>query len=350
MVAADLEACGPVLTLMRKCAVSMETSMSALPSAAENSSVSGTLALSWLPDSVLLEVLSFLSIRDLVRSGRVCKRWRTLVMDKTLWRHINLTPYKLDSKTLWHLVRHKFVPSLQTLKLRGTLRSVKKQEFLTMAVLKEIESRFHNLETLHLEQTNLHSLSYCHFPSTLKTLQLNQCELPANWFKTPPNKGRTFPKLEHLFLNSVPSFSNHHLETICSLSALKTLSLCGTYRVTDAGIPDSLPHLKGLEHLKLQGCYISDITLHLIGCHLKHLQTLALTDVSSVSDAGLACLSSVKTLEKLWLEYSTHLSLNSIIAVCGKLPALSYLHLNGTFEGRGIDELKKSLPNCMVTN
>nr|AGE81787.1 F-box and leucine-rich repeat protein 12 [Xenopus laevis] len=324
--------------------------MSALASAAENSGISGTPVLSWLPDSVLLEVLSFLSIRDLVRSGRVCKRWRRLIMDKTLWRHINLTPYKLNSKTLWHLIRHKFVASLQTLKLKGMLQSVKKQEFLTPAILQEMEKRFPHLKTLHLEQTNLHSLSYYYFPSTLKTLELSQCELPMNLFKAPPNKGRTFPKLEHLFLSNVSSFSNHHVETICSYSALKTLSLCGTYRVKDVGIQKSLPFLRGLEHLKLQGCDISDITLHLIGCHLKHLRTLALTDISSLTDAGLACLSGVKTLEKLLIEYNTHLSLNSIIAVCVTLPALGYLSLNGKFEGRGIDELKKSLPNCKVTN
>ncbi|KAG8441292.1 hypothetical protein GDO86_006865 [Hymenochirus boettgeri] len=256
---------------------------------------------------------------------------------------------QLNSKIMWHFVRHWLRTSLQTLKLKGLLHSVKKQEYLTPAILQEMAKRFSCLENLHLEQTSLHSISYDCFPSTLKTLELSQCEIPMVWFNASSNQSRSLPKLENLMLNNVSSFSNHHLETVCSQSVLKTLFLSGTYRVTDIGIQKSLLFLKGLQHLKLQSCNITDIALHLIGCHLKCLQTLALTNIS-MTDAGLACLSSIKTLEKLWLEYSIHLSSDSIIAVCVTLPALNFLCLNGIFEGHGsIDEIKKKLPNCKVT-
>ncbi|XP_063787574.1 F-box/LRR-repeat protein 12 [Pseudophryne corroboree] len=313
--------------------------------------ISVTPTLSWLPDSVLLEVLSFLSVRDLIRSCRVCKRWKRLVLDKSLWRYVDLTPYKLNSKILWHLVRHWLGTSLQTLKLKGLLHSVKKQEFLTPAVLQVLEKRYPTLENLHLEEMNLRSLRYDCLPSTLKTLELSQCEIPLTWFKASPTKNRTVPKLENLIVNNVSSFSSHHFETICSQSALKTLYLSGTYRVHDIGIQKAIPYLKRLEHLKLHDCNITDITLHLIGCHLKHLRALALTDFRSLTDAGLACLAGVKTLEKLWLEYCFCFSSNSIIAVCVSLPALNYLNLNGIFfETKGIDEIRKSLPHCVVTN
>ncbi|XP_040202311.1 F-box/LRR-repeat protein 12 [Rana temporaria] len=313
--------------------------------------ISVTPTLSWLPDSVLLEVLSFLSVRDLIRSGRVCKRWKRLVLDKSLWRHVDLTPYKLDSKILWHLVRHWLGTSLQTLKIKGLLLSIKKQEFLTPAILQVLDKRYPSLENLHLEETNLRSLNYDCLPSTLKTLELSHCEIPMTWFKPSPNKSKTLPKLDTLILNNVSSFSSHHLEAICSQSVLKTLYLAGTYRVTDIGIQKAVPHLKGLEHLKLNACKVTDITLHLIGCHLKHLRTLTLTNFCSLSDAGLACLSSIKTLEKLWLEYCLRFTSKCIIAVCVNLPALNYLNLNGIlFEGQGIDEIRKSLPHCTVTN
>lgn len=313
--------------------------------------VSVTPTLSWLPDSVLLEVLSFLSVRDLIRSCRVCKRWRRLVLDKSLWRHVDLTPCKLNSKILWRLVRHWLGTSMQTLKIKGLLLSAKKQEFLTPAILQVLEKRFPSLESLHLEETSLRSLSYDCLPSTLKTLELSQCEIPMTWFKSSPNKSKSLPKLETLILSNVSSFSNHHLEAICSQSALKTLYLAGTYRVTDIGIQKAVPYLKGLQHFKLNGCNVTDITLHLIGCHLKHLRTLALTNFCSLTDAGLACLSGIKTLEKLWLEYCFRLSSNCIIAVCVNMAALNYLNLNGIFfEGQGIDEIRKSLPHCTVTN
>ncbi|CAJ0965515.1 unnamed protein product [Ranitomeya imitator] len=81
----------------RKCAVSMEmVKMSAAVHYGETSGgISTSPNLSWLPDSVLLEVLSFLSVRDLIRSCRVCKRWKRLILDKSLWRYVDLTPYKV---------------------------------------------------------------------------------------------------------------------------------------------------------------------------------------------------------------------------------------------------------------
>ncbi|XP_068130525.1 F-box/LRR-repeat protein 12 [Hyperolius riggenbachi] len=315
------------------------------------SGLSVTPTMTWLPDSVLLEVLSYLSVQDLIRSCRVCKRWKRLILDKSLWRHVDLTPYKLTSKILWNLVRHWLGTGLHTLKIKGLLLSMKKQEFLTPAVLQVLEKRYPSLENLHLEETNLRSLSYDCLPSSLKTLELSQCEIPMTWFKSTPNKNKALPKLETLILSNVSSFSSHHLEAICCQSSLKTLYLSGTYRVTDIGVQKAVPYLKGLQHLKLNGCNITDITLHLIGCHLKHLQTLGLTNFCSLTDAGLTCLSSVKTLEKLWLEYCFRLSTNCIITVCVNLPALNYLNLNGIFfEGQGIDEIRKSLPHCTVTN
>ncbi|XP_073411781.1 F-box/LRR-repeat protein 12 isoform X2 [Dendrobates tinctorius] len=278
----------------------------------------------------------------------VCKRWKRLILDKSLWRYVDLTPYKLNSKILWHLLRHWLGTSLQTLKIKGLLKSVKKQEFLTPAVLQVLEKRYQSLEYLHLQETNLRSVGYDCLPSTLKTLELSECEVPLIWFKT-TGKTKELLKLENLILNKVSSFSNQHLEIVCSQSSLKSLCLSGTYRINDIGVQKAVPYLKELEHLKLNECDITDITLHLIGCHLKHLQTLALLDLRYLTDAGLACLSGMKTLEKLWLDYCIGFSAPSIVTVSGSLPVLTFLSLNGIlFESQGIDEIQKSLPHCTV--
>uniref|UniRef100_A0A8C5VJS9 F-box and leucine rich repeat protein 12 n=1 Tax=Microcebus murinus TaxID=30608 RepID=A0A8C5VJS9_MICMU len=44
-----------------------------------------------LPDSVLLEIFSYLPVRDRIRISRVCHRWKRLVDDRWLWRHVDLT-------------------------------------------------------------------------------------------------------------------------------------------------------------------------------------------------------------------------------------------------------------------
>uniref|UniRef100_A0A8C2MMQ1 F-box and leucine-rich repeat protein 12 n=1 Tax=Cricetulus griseus TaxID=10029 RepID=A0A8C2MMQ1_CRIGR len=46
-----------------------------------------------LPDLVLLEIFSYLPVRDRIRISRVCHRWKRLVDDRWLWRHVDLTLY-----------------------------------------------------------------------------------------------------------------------------------------------------------------------------------------------------------------------------------------------------------------
>lgn len=50
--------------------------------------------LDYVPENILIDVLSFLSVRELVRAGRVCKRWKRLVKDQRLWRFVDLTAWK----------------------------------------------------------------------------------------------------------------------------------------------------------------------------------------------------------------------------------------------------------------
>ncbi|XP_032383430.1 aurora kinase B isoform X2 [Etheostoma spectabile] len=50
--------------------------------------------LDYFPENILIDVLSYLSVRELVRAGRVCKRWKRLVKDQRLWRFVDLTAWK----------------------------------------------------------------------------------------------------------------------------------------------------------------------------------------------------------------------------------------------------------------
>nr|KAF6400976.1 F-box and leucine rich repeat protein 12 [Rousettus aegyptiacus] len=65
--------------------------------------VDGIMAtLADLPDSVLLEIFSYLPVRDRIRLSRVCHRWKRLVDDRWLWRHVDLTLYTALSSVLGH--------------------------------------------------------------------------------------------------------------------------------------------------------------------------------------------------------------------------------------------------------
>ncbi|XP_037317103.1 uncharacterized protein LOC119210818 isoform X2 [Pungitius pungitius] len=72
--------------------------------------------LDYFPENILIDVLAYLSVRELVRAGRVCKRWKRLVKDQRLWRFVDLTAWKghLQSLTSWE--------RLSRLELRDTFR------------------------------------------------------------------------------------------------------------------------------------------------------------------------------------------------------------------------------------
>ncbi|XP_032868196.1 F-box/LRR-repeat protein 12 [Amblyraja radiata] len=311
-------------------------------------------ALNSLPENVLVEILSYLSTRDLLRISGVCKRWRRLAYDKGLWKDVNLTPYKVNSRILWHLVRHYLGGTLRTLRVKGVLHSVKKHESLTEALLLEIGKRCPNLSELRLIEMNLRGINYECLPPSLLSLELTHCEIPLHWFRAAAataNGTRMPPQIKNLEVDNVPNFSDQHLQNVASRTALKVLILSGTYRVTDSGIEKSAQCLSEVVHLKLHGCNISDESLRHISQHLTQLRTLDLTNFCSMTDAGLACLGDLRSLQALCFEYCDQITVEKLLAVCTGLPSLAKLNLNGNpYSDGDLQKIRQSLPNCTVTN
>ncbi|XP_043940625.1 F-box/LRR-repeat protein 12-like [Protopterus annectens] len=309
-------------------------------------------ALNCLPEDILVEVFFYLPVRDLLRISRVSKKWRRLISDKRLWKDVDLTPYKMNSKTLWHLLRRYFSSSLRSLKVRGCLHSVKKQEVLTEAWLSELGKRCSGISHLHITEMDLRTLSCRCLPTSLTRLEIAHSEISVNWFSEATKPGKcSAPKLTSLILRNVPAFSDHHLQNLSPRHPLKTLVLSGTYRVTDKGIEALATSCKEIVHLKLHRCQISDSALHFVGRHLKQLHSLNLTNIPALTDAGLTCLASLKKLESLNLKYCCQLSAGGITFVCKQLPSLKYLNLDGiALEEHTLQNIRHSLSSCTVSN
>ncbi|XP_009696262.1 PREDICTED: F-box/LRR-repeat protein 12, partial [Cariama cristata] len=205
------------------------------------------------------------------------------------------------------------------------------------------------LRQLCLAETDLRSIPYESIPASLMALELNRCEIPAAWFCG--SAARALPQLQHLIIRNVPAFSNHHLLNISSQNRLKTLSLCGTYRLTEMGIQRAAPHLEELERLVLCHCVIGDSAVDVIGRHMKHLRFLEIGDADSLTNAGLACLATLQRLETLCLDLCDKISPGAVIALCQALPQLRNLKLGGAhFEGEVIEKIQASLPHCSFSH
>ncbi|XP_027138178.1 uncharacterized protein LOC104928695 isoform X2 [Larimichthys crocea] len=98
--------------------------------------------LDYCPENILIDVLSYLSVREVVRAGRVCKRWKRLVKDQRLWRLVDLTAWKgVTSRILWLLLRQYLGCGLRCLRLRGLLLSARGGTFLSESWLKALSTK-----------------------------------------------------------------------------------------------------------------------------------------------------------------------------------------------------------------
>uniref|UniRef100_A0A4X1UP89 F-box/LRR-repeat protein 12 n=4 Tax=Sus scrofa TaxID=9823 RepID=A0A4X1UP89_PIG len=306
-----------------------------------------------LPDSVLLEIFSYLPVRDRIRISRVCHRWKRLVDDRWLWRHVDLTLYTMRPKVMWHLLRRYMASRLHSLRMGGYLFSGSQAPQLSPALMRALGQKCPNLKRLCLHVANLSMVPITSLPSTLRTLELHSCEISMAWLLKEQDP-TVLPLLECIVLDRVPAFRDEHLQGLTRFRALRSLVLGGTYRVTETGLDMGLQELSYLQRLEVLGCTLSaDSTLLAISRHLRDVRKIRLT-VRGLSAPGLAVLEGMPALESLCLlgplitpEMPTPAE---ILSSCLTMPKLRVLELQGLgWEGQEAEKiLCKGLPHCMV--
>ncbi|XP_014451620.2 S-phase kinase-associated protein 2 isoform X2 [Alligator mississippiensis] len=157
-----------------------------------------------LPDSLLLEILSQLPLRERLRGARVCRRWCRLVQDKVLWRHVDLTPYETltlsgtnQVTTLGFRVASSYLKALEHLTLRQCTLKDSATHFIG-CYLKQLRTlEFSNTPFLtDAGLPDLKSLKY------LETLSLESCvKLSCDAIVT---LGQALPRLKSLNLSGIP--------------------------------------------------------------------------------------------------------------------------------------------------
>ncbi|KAF6726354.1 F-box/LRR-repeat protein 12 [Oryzias melastigma] len=322
--------------------------------------------LDYFPENILIDVLSFLSVRELVRAGRVCKRWKRLVKDQRLWRTVDLTAWKgVTSRILWVLLRQYFGCGLRCLRLRGLLLSARGGTFLSESWLKGLSNKCPRLSKLCLLHADLRTLPNCHLlPPSLRVLELRGCELPRGFFCQTKDSSPAFPQdravatssaggpqqgkdqkvkgqasplgisIESLVLNNVPSFTDQHLQSLTSWERLSRLELRDTFRITANGLrscaaKDGISGMEGLAKLKFlelgitarQGYQLQMASLGL-GAGWLGLEELSLG--GKEVGPGLLCASRLKDLKRLCL-WACTLSELQIVRSCRMLRGLRQL-------------------------
>ncbi|XP_013875053.1 F-box/LRR-repeat protein 12 [Austrofundulus limnaeus] len=330
--------------------------------------------LDFCPENILIDVLSYLNVRELVRAGRVCKRWKRLVKDQRLWRNVDLTSWKgVTSRILWVLLRQFLGCGLRSLRLRGLLLSARGGTFLSEAWLKALSTKCPRLSKLYLLHSDLRSLPSCRaFPPSLRALELCSCELPRDFFSqslpaAPHDRAEATSSasqqrqekrgkrlschsgigIEKLALNNVPSFTDQHLQSLTSWERLSRLELRDTFRVTADGLQscavnaavgvERLSRLKFLE-IGVTGRQGYPLQMASLGLRAGWIGLEELSLGGKEVAPGLFCTSYLKDLKHLCL-WACTLSELQVVRSCRSISGLRRLEfLDVIFQPRQIPD------------
>ncbi|XP_067677099.1 F-box/LRR-repeat protein 12-like [Haliotis asinina] len=281
-----------------------------------------------LPDNIILEILAYLPVKDRCISGRVCRRWRRIVQDNSLWRHVDLLPYVLSLNKMWKVMRAHFSECLLTMKLGGFCdpKSTKwKKHSLSDAMLLDLQERCPKMLSLTLVKCNTDNLNSKNLPRSLKQLTMNQCAWTPRWLKTSNDLDLT-----NLDLTKCSRVDNLDLGDITEkFPNLKHLVLNHCYRVTESGLEKIVTTLTNLTHLELSDTACSDLTIHHMCRKLPHLKNLNLSRCGQMNQSSLGTIAgALKELQSLNLSYCRQVSLEGLIQLTAA-PALCNLVLEG---------------------
>ncbi|XP_046552496.1 F-box/LRR-repeat protein 12-like [Haliotis rubra] len=280
--------------------------------------------------NIILEILCviFPSNIAVFLDGRVCRRWRRIVQDNSLWRHVDLLPYVLSLNKMWKVMRAHFSECLLTMKLGGFCdpKSTKwKKHSLSDAMLLDLQERCPKMLSLTLVKCNTDNLNCKNLPRSLKHLTMNQCAWTPRWLKTSIDLDLT-----NLDLTKCSRVDNFDLADIAEkFPNLKHLVLNHCYRVTESGLEKIVTMLTDLTHLELSDTACSDLTIHHMCRNLPHLKNLNLSRCGQMNQSSLGTIAgALKELQSLNVAYCRQISLEGLTQLTAA-PALCNLVLEG---------------------
>lgn len=282
-----------------------------------------------LPDNIILEILSYLSVKDLCISGQVSRRWRRIARDNSLWRHVDLLPYRLVPQRIWKVIRTHLSECLLTLKIKGFVDTGlpnQKKHSLTNAMLQDIKERCPNIKELYLHGCNTEILDATLLPMSITSLTIASSSWKPRWLKQ-----ALFSNLIYLSLKDSVRVDNFDVEDIIKFTDIKKLILRKCYRISDPGFQKIATSFTNLEELDLSCTECSDLALHHFSRHLVNLHTLVLTNCKNITDSGLFTLvTGLKKLENLDVTNSKKITNEGIMKCKGNNKSLKEIisHFN----------------------
>ncbi|XP_061182468.1 F-box/LRR-repeat protein 12-like [Saccostrea echinata] len=310
-----------------------------------------------LPENLLLKIFGYLPVKELCIIGRVCRQWRRIVRDNSLWRHVDLLNYRLDLKKMWKVIRSHLSECLISIKVKGFMDTGKPKSgahSLSDAMLNDLKDRCPNLEEIHLKNCNTTNLNPKLFPSTLVKLTLENCAVQPGLMK---NFSQDLPQLLFLNVSGTVRFDDIELSYLCQAEQLKVLIIVnGCYCVSVESLSKIAQNLKNLLELELADTGIKntnqnlELAVHHMTRNLSSLQHLNFKGCASLSPVILQnLLSGLKKLKILNIACCSDVKYTSLVSMEQNMKGLRLLELcESQMEGHNIEGLESLLLECSV--
>ncbi|XP_060935382.1 S-phase kinase-associated protein 2 [Limanda limanda] len=296
---------------------------------------------SWdhLPDELLLKLLLFLPLQELLRMSTVCKRWRRLVFDESLWHGVDLEGLTLGGAAALQQVLplgvrrlrcpRSFVEDL-VLTASSPLQMVQldmSSSIISTSALESIVCQCRKLEHLSLEGLRLSD-------AIINSLAMNV-------------------NLRQLNLSGCSGFS------AAALAAMLT-SCCRMEQLNVSWCEFTSDHVKGVvrnlgagvTQLNLSG-YRESLSLddvkELVG-RCPHIQTLDLSDSTLLMADSFPVLAQLQRLTHLSLSRCYHIHLAALTDLGKTFPLLVLLDVFGLVLDGHLPSLKKELPRVSINS
>ncbi|XP_033117055.1 S-phase kinase-associated protein 2-like isoform X2 [Anneissia japonica] len=290
-----------------------------------------------LTNEVILSVFQWLPLSSLLSCARVCKRWKMLAYDDSLWRQINLTRFHFPPGTLGKVLErgctavklaqasvngplgHSESPKIQSLR-RGTRKRRHSQqvtpsqlaiEYLDLSICKidddllyDLLTRCHKLRKLSLEscQVNKDVLSAIGNLSVNTLEDLNLCMCTGITQNAINQLLVCCKSLNSLNLAWCDLKSASCINSVVSWSSdtLKNLNISG-YRnhMTDDEVKLLVQNFPNLVDLDLSDSSITKDSVHLIASFLKKLRHVSLSRCYGIEQYSLVKLGCLKDLQAI---------------------------------------------------
>nr|XP_040567099.1 F-box/LRR-repeat protein 7-like [Lepeophtheirus salmonis] len=265
------------------------------------------LSLDYLPDDLLIKILSFLSSNDIVRLSRVNRRFYFCAWDPSLWNAISLTGENTDAdlgiKTILRLLSRNSAGNAKLSIVKIFLNGCRRLTDRGLAIvarrcpgLKELEIQY----CINITNGGLMDLvSKCHL---LDHLDVTGCQMISTIsVHQPPPSPRTlvtnFPpqpqrrqlNIQYLDISDCVSLEDSGLKMIVeSCPQLTYLFLRRCSNITDAGIKAVSSYCLCLRELSISDCIrVTDFSLYELAKLGPNLRYLSVAKCDRISDSGI---------------------------------------------------------------